>query len=138
MCKNEDGANKTFNLHPQFIPDPKVKSNLSILSSSFRLVLSMQVKNAKCLWRVKRADQNNTELTIEHSAKYNISNYESKDHPNVMISDLHINKPDAQDSGVYVCSLKNEYGETYRMIDVKVKGEKLKIFSESIFIFWLL
>lgn len=79
-----------------------------MLSSSFRLVITLNTKNANCTWKFQSKDGNET-VKIESNAKYSFIN-----------STLTINKPDKDDSGLYLCELENDYGRNYKLVDVNI------------------
>lgn len=126
MCRNDKNNTIIFNIHPQFCPDNNFKSNMSVLSSSFRLLFSFQVKNVNCTWKFqsKGTENNHTEIEIsESNHKYVIDNYRKNNETDIWTNDFQILKPDINDTGIYVCVLKNAHGTTFKMIDVTVKSK---------------
>jgi hypothetical protein len=116
MCKNKEGANVTFNSHPQFINDAEYRPKMNVLSSSFRLSLKFDTHNGKCSWRFSRQSSGNKTDENEIQIKNTNEKYVVEDNT------LAILKPNSEDSGVYFCELKNEYGHNFRAVDITVKS----------------
>lgn len=126
ICQNDKNKTLSFDSHPQFIPDGEFKPNISLLSSSFRLKFSYTVKGANCTWRVQKPGKNNSVEEIEilkSDDKYVVDNYNETEKGDIWKNELYVLRPDSEDSGLYVCTLTNKYGSTYRMVDVKVKSK---------------
>ena len=116
MCKNKEGASVTFNSHPQFINDAEYRPKMNVLSSSFRLLLKFDAHNGKCSWRFSRQSSGNKSDENEIQIKESNEKYVVDD------TTLQIMKPNSQDSGVYLCELKNDYGHNFRTVDITVQS----------------